>query len=195
MRNARRPMGRFFCLLIAIAAASLPSLVQTMTAQQTNGPALTQVVDTVYRADGAAAMGTVLISWPGFTTADGKAVAAGALNVRLGSGGTFSASLAPNTGAQPAGVYYKVVYQLAGQEPSSEYWVVPATGSISIGSVRAKLMPPTIAAQVLTRDVADTNYMHVAGDQTVSGVKTFSTVNALNINRTVSAAGFPGADI
>ena len=55
----------------------------------------------------------MLISWPAFTTSDGKAVAAGSLSVQLGSEGTFAASLAPNTGAQPAGVYYKVVYQLA----------------------------------------------------------------------------------
>ena len=52
--------------------------------------------------------------------------------------------------------------------------MVPATGSTGIGSVRAKLMPPTVAAQVLTRDVADTNYMHVAGDQTVNGTMTFA---------------------
>ena len=169
MRNACRPMGRFFCLL-AVAAMLPVSLVHA----QTNGPAMTQVVDTVYRADGTAARGMVLISWPAFTTADGKAVAAGSLNVQLGNGGAFTASLAPNTGAQPAGVYYKVIFQLAGQEPSTEYWVVPATNSTSIGAVRAKLMPPTIAAQVLTRDVADTNYVHVSDDQTVSGVKTFS---------------------
>ncbi len=129
---------------------------------------------TRYRADGTAARGMVLISWPAFTTADGKAVAAGSLSVQLGNGGAFAASLAPNTGAQPAGVYYKVVFQLAGQEPSTEYWVVPATGSTSIGAVRAKLMPATAAAQVLTRDVADTNYVHVSDDQTVNGVKTFS---------------------
>src|SRR5271157_5924629 len=192
MRNARRPMGRFFCLLMWMAAAAmLPLPVQA----QASGPAMTQVVDTVYRADGTTATGTVLISWPAFTTADGKAVAAGSLSVHLGNGGTFAASLAPNTGAQPAGVYYRVVYQLTGQEPSSEYWVVPATGSTSNGSVRAKLMPPTIAAQVLTRDVADTNYVHVVGDQTVAGVKTFSTVNAQIVNGTVNAAAFPGADI
>ena len=122
MRNACRPAGRFFCLLMVMAAATLVALrVQA----QASGPAMTQVV-------------------------------------------------APNTGAQPAGVYYKVVYQLAGQEPSTEYWVVPATGSTSIGSVRAKLMPPTIAAQMLTRDVADTNYVHVAGDQTLNGAVTFT---------------------
>jgi len=110
-RNACRPMGRFFCLLMIMAAATLlPWPVQG----QTNGPAMTQVVDTVYRADGAAAAGTVLISWPAFTTADGKAVAAGSLSVHLGSGGAFTASLAPNTGAQPAGVSYRVVYLLTG---------------------------------------------------------------------------------
>ena len=190
MRNAHRPTGRFFCLLLVTTV--ILSLAVRLHA---SGPAMTQVVDTVYRADGTVAMGTVLISWPAFTTADGAAVAAGSLSVRLGSGGAFAASLAPNTAAQPAGGYYKVVYQLTGQEPSSEYWVVPATGSTSIGAVRAKLMPPTIAAQVLTRDVADTNFVHVVGDQTVSGVKTFSTVNAQNINGALNAAAFPGSDI
>jgi len=173
MRNACRPTGRFFCLLMVMAALIVALRAGMQAAPPAGGPAMTQVVDTVYRADGATATGTVLISWPAFTTADGKAVAAGSLNVALGSGGAFAASLAPNTGAQPAGVYYKVVYQLTGQQPSTEYWVVPATGSTSIGSVRAKLMPPTVAAQVLTRDVADTNYVHVTGDQTMNGVVTF----------------------
>ena len=171
MRNACRPKGRFFCLLMVLAAAVwLTAIVQA----QSTGPAMTQVTDTVYRADGTVAKGTVLISWPGFTTADGNAVAAGTLSVQLGSGGAFTASLAPCTGAQPAGVYYKVVYQLVGQEPSTEYWVVPATGSTTIGAVRARLQPSTIAVQGLTRDVADSNYVHVNGDQTLNGVVTFA---------------------
>jgi len=175
MRNACRPAGRFFCLLKLMAAVVLAVAMQA----QTNGPSMTQVTDNVYRADGTAAKGTVLLSWPAFTTADGKAVAAGSLNVQLGSGGAFTASLAPNTGGQPAGVYYKVVYQLAGQEPSTEYWVVPATGSTTIGAVRAKLMPATAAAQVLTRDVADTNYVQVNGDQTMNGTVTFKSSPAV----------------
>ena len=202
MRNAHRPMGRFFFLLVVVAAVGMmpltarggaglpfgvaagpqgPALMRRAlaagvhAAPAINGLAMTQVVDTVYRADGTAAAGTVLISWPAFTTADGKAVAAGSMSVRLGSGGAFTASLAPSTGAEPAGVYYRVVYQLTGQEPSTEYWVVPATGPTSIGAVRAKLMPPTVAAQVLTRDVADTNYVHAVGDQTVNGVLQFNS--------------------
>jgi hypothetical protein len=192
MRNACRPMGRFFCLLKWLAA--VVAMAATMAAQ-TNGPAMTQVVDTVYRADGTASKGTVLISWPAFTTADGTAVAAGSLSIQLGSGGAFAASLAPNTGAQPAGVYYKVVYQLSGQEPSTEYWVVPATGSTTIGAVRAKLQPPTIAAQVLTRDVADTNYVHVAGDQTIGGVKMFAALGASSIQGIQYVCQQNGADI
>lgn len=174
MRYAYRPMGRFFCLSKWIAVFAL----MASAAAQTNGPSLTTVSDFVYRASGAAASGTVLISWPAFTTADGKAVAAGSLTVQLGSGGAFNASLAPNTGAQPAGVYYKVIYQLAGQEASTEYWVVPATGSTTIGAVRAKLQPSTIAAQLLTRDVADVNYVRVNSDQGITGTKTFSALQA-----------------
>ncbi|HZD33246.1 MAG TPA: hypothetical protein VE779_16470, partial [Candidatus Angelobacter sp.] len=171
MRNACRPGGRFFCLLVMVAVAWMTAAAQI----QSSGPAMTQVTDTVYRADGTAAQGSVLLAWPPFTTADGKAVAAGSLSVKLGSGGAFTASLAPNTGAQPAGVFYKVVYQLVGQEPSTEFWVVPATGSTTIGAVRAKLMPPTIAAQVLTRDVAESNYVHVNGTQTINGAVTFAS--------------------
>jgi hypothetical protein len=167
-------MGRFFCLLKYLGAL----VALASAAAQVSGPAMTTVSDVVYRADGAVAKGTVLISWAAFTTADGKAVAAGSLNVQLNNGGEFSASLVPNTGAQPAGVYYKVVYQLAGQEPSTEYWMVPATGSTTIAAVRAKLQPATIAAQVLTRDVAETSYVHVAGDQAVNGVKTFAALQA-----------------
>jgi hypothetical protein len=116
MCNAHRPMGRFFCLLTIVSASVYsPLVVRTYAVPPANGPAVTQVVDTVYRADGAAAKGTVLISWPGFTTADGKAVAAGSLSVALGNGGAFAAGLAPNTGAQPAGAYYRVVYQLVGK--------------------------------------------------------------------------------
>jgi len=192
MRNALRPMGRFFCLLKWLAAGVA---MAATTAAQTNGPTMTQVVDTVYRADGTVARGTVLISWPAFTTLDGKAVAAGSVSVQLGNGGAFAASLAPNTGAQPAGVSYKVIYQLASQEPSTEYWVVPSTGSTTIGAVRAKLQPQTIAAQVLTRDVADTNYVHVAGDQMIGGVKKFAALASSSIQGIQYVCLQNGADI
>ena len=71
------------------------------------------------------------------------------------------ASLASNCRSATGGrAYYKGVYELDGQQPSTEYWVVPLTGSTGIGSVRAKLMPPTIAAQVLSGDVAEGLFGH-----------------------------------
>jgi hypothetical protein len=62
-----------------------------------NGPGLTTVSDTVYRADGVPAQGTMTISWPEFTTAGGDAVAAGSLTVTIGASGALNLSLAPVT--------------------------------------------------------------------------------------------------
>jgi len=73
---------------------------------------LTNIADTVYYADGSKAQGSLLISWPAFTTATQNVVAAGSLTVKLGPNGWFNASLAPTTASTPTGVYYRVVYQL-----------------------------------------------------------------------------------
>lgn len=77
-----------------------------------NSLKLTTITDTVYYANGSKAQGTLLISWPAFTTATQNVVAAGSLAVQLGADGAFTASLAPTTGSTPTGVYYTVVYQL-----------------------------------------------------------------------------------
>ena len=90
----------------------LPGLLIALMLSATlhaQGPALTTISDTVYRADGSAASGTVLISWPSFQTAEGDEVAAGNLAVTIGPLGAFTAQLVPNVGATPAGTYYVVV--------------------------------------------------------------------------------------
>ena len=148
-------------------------LLKPLHAYFDNGLQLTQITDTVYYANGSKAKGTLLISWPSFTTASQNVVAAGSLGVTLGADGLFSASLAPTTGSTPTGVYYTVVYQLGDGSNKQEFWAVPATDSTTISAVRAKLVPTTQAAQFLTRDVADSAYVHVNDDQTVGGVKTF----------------------
>jgi hypothetical protein len=135
---------------------------------------LTQITDTVYRADGSKAKGTLLISWPAFTTATQGVVAAGSLTVQLGPEGLFSAKLAPTTGSTPTGVYYRVVYQLESDTSKEEYWAIPATDSTTISAVRAKLVPANVAAQFMTRDQGDSSYVHAEGDQTVKGTKTFT---------------------
>ncbi len=159
-------------LLAAPVAASNPR-------NSGSGLTLCQIIDTVYRADGNPAQGTIVILWPAFTTADGQPVAPGTLAVQLGPNGAFNASLAPNSGAMPAGTYYRATYKLNDGTTNTEYWVVPATQTTTIGAIRSKLVPANQAAQFLTRDFADSHYMNLSADQTVAGVKTFSSSPAV----------------
>lgn len=174
--DPRRLSGRLFYCLISVL------LAMGLTHAQTP-PATTQIVDIVYRSDGTAAQGTILISWPSFTTADQKAVAAGAMSVPIGAGGAVALALAPNAGAEPAGTYYKVVYQLSGGENSEEYWSVPAAGPTTIGAIRSRIVPAGVALQVASRQYVDTalaakandaDVVHKSGSETIAGTKTFS---------------------
>src|SRR5438105_6695950 len=114
---AGRLMRRLFLLL----------LIGIVAIEAGAAPTLTTIADIVYRADGTPAGGTVLISWPTFSGADGSAVAAGTKSVTLGSGGTLSVALAPNVGANPSGTYYTVVMQLNDGTSRTEYWLVGTT--------------------------------------------------------------------
>jgi hypothetical protein len=127
----RRPMGRLFYLLAF--------LVLALTAPGQAPPATTTISDVVYRADGNLAGGTLLISWPTFTTAGGQSVAAGRTSVTLGSGGVLSVALVPNTGSTPAGTFYTVVYQLDDGTVKTEYWIVSTTSPTTIAAVRTTL--------------------------------------------------------
>lgn len=64
MFDWRRPMGRLFLALLS-------AWIMVGGCWGAN-PTMTTVADTVYRADGTAASGTLLISWPAFTTAGGQ---------------------------------------------------------------------------------------------------------------------------
>ena len=90
-------------------------------------PNTTTITDIVYRGDGTPAAGTLLITWPAFTAADGSAVAAGSMSLTIGNAGALTAALVPNAGANPAGTYYRVVYKLNDGTTNTEYWSVPAT--------------------------------------------------------------------
>ena len=58
---ARRPPGRLFYWLVLLMLIAAGLFAQSVT--------LTTISDTVYRADGTPAGGTLLISWPEFSTA------------------------------------------------------------------------------------------------------------------------------
>jgi hypothetical protein len=127
----RRPWGRLFYLLAFVVVGLTASWAQT--------PSTTTISDVVYRADGTLAGGTLLISWPTFSTAAGQAVAAGRKSVTLAEGGVLSVDLIPNTGATPPGTFYTVVYQLDDGTVKTEYWIVTANSPTTIAAVRTVL--------------------------------------------------------
>jgi hypothetical protein len=113
MPTINRLTGRFFTVLICLSVAVwLPRAAFASGTSKAPAPTLCQISDTVYRADGTPAQGTVLLSWPAFTTSGGQAVTPGSLLVKLDGSGGFNASVAPNTGANPAGTYYKAIFRL-----------------------------------------------------------------------------------
>ncbi len=127
--------------VLGLTMARVPAMAQVTT---------TTIADTVYRADGTYAAGSLLISWPAFTTASNLAVPAGRTTVQIGTNGAVSFPLAPNAGSTPAGTYYTVVYQLNDGTVSTEYWAVPPTSSTTIASVRSQVLPASIAVQSAT---------------------------------------------
>lgn len=151
-------------------------------------PALTTVADTVYRADGSAAQGAIVITWAAFTTADGKAVAAGTLSLNIGPNGAVNFQLAPNVGATPDGSFYKAVLKLDNGATSTEYWSVPATSPTTISAIRSTVMPASIAIQVASRQYVDSalaakannsSVVHVTGSEQVTGTKQFTAPPAV----------------
>ena len=127
----RRPQGRLFYLLAFVMVGLAVSWGQ--------GPTTFTISDTVYRADGSLAGGTLLISWPTFSTAAGQAVAAGRKSVTLAPGGVLSVALVPNTGSTPAGTFYTVVYQLDDGTVKTEFWIVTSSSPTTIAAVRTTL--------------------------------------------------------
>jgi hypothetical protein len=146
----------------------------------------TTVQGTVYLANGQAATGTLVLSWPAFTTAAGQQVTADSMNVTIPTGGAISVSLAPNLGATPAGLYYTAVYYLSDGTTTTQYWVVPATTPATLAQVQTQLMPAAQAVQAVSKAYVDeaisaaslgmncssgctlTGPMYLAGDPTAS---------------------------
>ena len=170
--SCSRPIGRLFLLL--------PWLLATTVLAQ--APPLTTVQDTVYRADGTPAQGTLLISWPAFTTANGQAVASGSTSTTLGAGGALSVALVANANASPVNSVYTVVYQT--DLVKTEYWIVPTTSPATLAQVRTILGTSNASSQMVTQQYVntavaskanDSAVVHNSGDENIAGVKQFSS--------------------
>jgi len=126
----------------------------------------TLIQDTIYHADGTYASGTVLVTWPAFSTANGDAIPAGNLTTQIGANGSISLNLTPNFGATPTGTYYTAVYHLDDGTVSTEYWVVPAAVQTTITAMRSEVMPASVAVQMVSQTYISnliSNYLPVRG--------------------------------
>ncbi len=208
MLHGCRPAGRLFYLVLAIVSLVIdtglegfaaaprksPSSVAAKpvvdptpraaspAASPQSGPAMTSVVDSVYTANGGPAAGTLVITWPAFTTSGGTAVAPGELDVMLGANGALDVQLIPNANATPPNVYYSVVYQLQPNEVRTEYWIVPTTSPATLAEVRTTPGSGTAAQPVsmqyvntaLAAKANDNAVVHLANTETITGTKSFA---------------------
>jgi hypothetical protein len=147
----------------------------------------TTVADTIYHADGTAATGTVLISWPAFTTSSGTSVPSGNTSATIATGGALSVQLVPNAGANPVGTYYTVVYHLDDGTVSRQYWVVPASSiSVRISAIESTVVPTSVAMQTVSKSYVDTaiaaavNGHTSGGSTTLTGGETVDEVSTQN---------------
>ncbi|QNI36818.1 GDSL-type esterase/lipase family protein [Edaphobacter albus] len=161
--NLRRRGRILVSILLAVPAilvlvgANVTAVAQVVT---------TQVTDTIYRADGTPAKGTVLISWPTFTTANGQPVTSGSTSVTLTSAGVLNTQLAPNAGANPVGTYYTVIYHLDDGKADREYWVVPVSPApVHISAVRNAVLPTAVAMQTVSKSYVDTAIANAVAGQ------------------------------
>jgi len=149
-----------------------------------SGAGLAQVVtttvsDTVYHADGSAAQGSLLISWPQFTTVSGASVAAGSTTVTLSSGGALSVALAPNAGSNPIGSYYTVVYHLDDGTLTRENWMVPVSSTaVHLTAVRSTVLPTSVAMQTVTKAYVDSAIASTLATNSIPPAVSLQTVLA-----------------
>ena len=186
-------------------------LVVTVSAMAQSSIATTTVTDTIYRADGTTAAGTVLVTWPAFSSATEQTVSSGSTSATIVAGRVLTVQLAPNAGAMPIGSYYTVVYHLDDGTVSREFWVVPSSSTpVHLSAVKSKVRPISVAMQTVSKSYVDTAiataisghpldsstpYVLKSGD-TMTGALTIGTVNAGTVNATtlngaVSAAQLP----
>ena len=164
-RRSRCSGGPLFRLLAATLAMStglalslavlLPVLALPVAAQAQQS-ATTAIADTVTLANGAPAQGTVLVSWPAFTAANGQSIPAGNTAVMLGAGGALTVSLVPNTGSTPLGSFYSAVFHLSDGTVTREYWSVPVSaGPVTLSAVRTSVLPASVAVQTVSKQYVD----------------------------------------
>ena len=115
----------------------------------------TTVQGTVYLANGQAGSGTLVLSWPAFTTASGQQVAAGSMSLSIAADGFVSVKLAPNLGAMPAGLYYTAVYLHERRHHHDAVLGGSGSGTGQPGAGAGAIMPAVQAVQAVNKAYVD----------------------------------------
>jgi hypothetical protein len=90
-------------------------------------PQLTPIRDRLFRADGGAFLGVVVIRWNAFTAADGTHIPANVIAIAV-TNGVLRADLVPTTNASSGAVYF-VEVNAQGRVQYSERWAVPPSST------------------------------------------------------------------
>ncbi len=95
-----------------------------------------------------------------------------------GAGGALALQLVPNIGANPAGTFYSVVYQLDDGTVKTEFWTVPTTSPTTISAIRTTPGSTPTLSQFATQQYVntavaahDSGVVHLAGSETVTGCR------------------------
>ncbi|WP_321471019.1 hypothetical protein [uncultured Paludibaculum sp.] len=98
-------------------------------------PPLTQIYDTLYKADGTPFTGSATISWRSFTAADASNIPANSMTVQV-VGGLLRVRLVPTTNAS-ANAYYTARFNADGKVQFTELWAVPPSNlALAVKDVR-----------------------------------------------------------
>ncbi|MGH9607286.1 MAG: beta strand repeat-containing protein [Terracidiphilus sp.] len=162
MSEGRLRTGMGWCVFMGLAGmlgafAGVAALGQ--------GVSTTTVQGTMYLANGQPASGTLMVSWPAFTTAGGQLVAADRTSVTIPADGYVSVNLAPNQGSTPAGEYYTAIFYLSDGTVTTQYWVVPTGAQATLAQVQAQIMPAAEAVQTVSKAYVDQAVTEATGDQ------------------------------
>ena len=119
-------------------------------------PALTNIQDVLYRADGTRFTGTMQITYQSFSGGDTSNIATANLTLQIVNG-SLRTRLVPTTNAS-AGAQYNITYNAAGISQFTETWAVPpSTNILRVRDVRiasgSVIGPPPVVSPVQIGDV------------------------------------------
>jgi len=172
-----RRQGRLFCLLLCVLVG---------ITSQAQSPATTTISDTVYRADGTPAAGTLLISWPTFSTAAGQAVASGTKSVTWDGRGVIGRTCAQCRRRTSEHVLHR---RISTKRRHREDRILVSRNTVSdhrVAAVRATPGSGSSAAPPATKQYVDAAVATKANDSAVvhlSGAETITEQSSLRWRR------------